>query len=67
MSEELKPCPFCGYEFAEDDTNAVYPITKTKDLWACGCEQCSAQVVGESETESIQAWNTRKGQEDDTN
>lgn len=62
MSEELKPCPFCGgeaeYHFDKGQTGEVYG-------WV-GCNQCDAmschidvRSMQPEETHPIDAWNTR--------
>ena len=53
MSEELKPCPFCGGK-AE-----IYNDGFGGD-WAVRCA-CGAEVSGyiETEAEAVAAWNTR--------
>ena len=53
MSEELKPCPFCGGE-AEIYNDGF------GGNWAVRCA-CGAEVSGyiETEAEAVAAWNTR--------
>lgn len=51
MSEELKPCPFCG-------SNKTYPGPKFREendhrTWRSGCMDCPAQMPSPEE------WNTR--------
>lgn len=48
MSDQLKPCPFCGgdaFEFAG----------------VVGCDRCGASVSAFSKDEAIKAWNRRTG------
>lgn len=68
MTKELKPCPFCGGEAAEDDNAQVYFDRDTlaevdydePDGFWIECEECGA-MTGEFETrqEAIEHWNTR--------
>ena len=53
MSNELKPCPFCGGE-----AEAYYVIDGS---FACSCTSCSyASCAGfNTEQEAIEAWNRR--------
>lgn len=48
MSEELKPCPFCGSEYIELH-GGMHPKCNE-----CGCEQ--SRVIGRK---SVAVWNTR--------
>lgn len=62
-SNELLPCPFCGYELpnyeglimAERDENDVIQHPTGVSCSNCGCYQ----VGGETIDEAIKAWNTR--------
>jgi hypothetical protein len=66
--KNIKPCPFCGYTFKEEDREEFcYPYGKPidgKQLWVVGCIEtaggCSANVLGMSRGEAIRLWNTRK-------
>lgn len=75
MSEELKPCPFCGMKVSlgYDSGNEVYP-----QRWFVRCPKCKATqqaVFGSSswrvvksedlaaQKSVIEAWNTRNGGE----
>ena len=51
MSEELKPCPFCG-------SNNIELIDHDNSIW---CEDCPAGVndYTVSINDLIEAWNTR--------
>ena len=57
MTEELKPCPFCG----EQEIQAFKPRTERDlDVWLVRCS-CGARSGGwVSEAHAIKAWNTRK-------
>ena len=60
MSEDLKPCPFCGD--AEDLT-----ITRINDstlYWCFECESCdyNRYIFGNKE-EAIKIWNTRPAED----
>lgn len=56
MSNELKPCPFCGGE-------AI--LIKGYFCWV-RCDYCGAETVAEtSTTEAIAAWNRRANDEQD--
>lgn len=41
MSEELKPCPFCGGKSVIKAVNKNYGLT----IW-CQCNECGARTVG---------------------
>ena len=61
MTEELKPCPFCGSQpWSYDDANH-------STAWEveCGNTTCSAQpsVWKTTKAEAISAWNRRAGEE----
>ncbi len=49
MASELKPCPFCGGPAME--CHVVEPSVQ--------CERCPVGMVGETEAEAIERWNTR--------
>lgn len=63
MSEELKPCPFCGgkpeLEVSEVDLNG----SAYKDSFQYSCDSCGV-YKGEHEEidEAIKSWNTRAPQ-----
>jgi hypothetical protein len=66
MSEELKPCPFCGGEASlrKQGWIKVHPRTgKSEDLYtvACDTEGCNAKYAMWSDTpqEARAAWNCR--------
>lgn len=59
MSEELKPCPFCGSDnvlpscWGEDESSE-------DAKWAVECLDCEAQTgVRDSEAEAREAWQQR--------
>jgi len=55
MSEELKPCPFCGGEAVQADTRFGYPA----EHWV-KCGYCSSCTTAYSNREAAKAaWNTR--------
>lgn len=62
MSDELKPCPFCGGE-AEciDDTGVLVNGRRTWVVW-CPDEECPVVLstpLCETQEEAAAAWNTR--------
>lgn len=63
MSEELKPCPFCGEipilteEMSETDNGFYIEIKQVK------CPKCHAKIIRSDGT--INAWNTRVGNKND--
>ena len=59
MSEELKPCPFCGGEAEEqfEDAGTVHPSqTERSSVY---CPKCDALINGGELEETRKAWNTR--------
>lgn len=71
MNKELKPCPFCGgeatlYDYEEsrdiyDKETLGYVDTEYFTKYGVDCEFCGCIVADRnSETEAIEAWNTRK-------
>lgn len=52
MSEELKPCPFCG---GEAETNMI--LFDSKEIISCSNRKCYAHYTGFTTTRK--AWNTR--------
>lgn len=69
MSNELKPCPFCG---GEAKLSGKYTI-QGYSAWAVYCGKtpsdffCGAQVTSiESEEKVIEAWNRRAGDANET-
>lgn len=52
MSEELKPCPFCG--------SKKVGCYESWSLWACQCNECGATMLKRGDKEdAIEAWNQR--------
>ena len=69
MSEELKPCPFCGGTSDEDDYNDMSdPENTYEDPPVCfmgadgmvvaGCFSCEVRVYGDTK-QAAESWNTR--------
>ena len=57
MTNEIKPCPFCG-----DENIDTWDIRQEK--YFCYCENCGCQgPTGKTEQEAIEAWNRRAGEE----
>lgn len=54
MSEELKPCPFCGGTDAEEVRDME------TGLFAVQCPDCSANILGYTPDEAKDLWNTRQ-------
>jgi Lar family restriction alleviation protein len=52
MSEELKPCPFCG-------GGADVHTTAAKTLTWVECAECEAQVSGDEKSDASDKWNRR--------
>ena len=61
MTEELKPCPFCGGRAIVFHDGAHYADTgeDAGELWVVGCTKCDAMVGKDTVTEAIAAWNRR--------
>ena len=64
MSEELKPCPFCGFTFEYADMiDVIYPINRERTLWNVVCVDnaggCNASSLGGTEREAVDNWNKR--------
>lgn len=58
MTEELKPCPFCGGEAELNESESVFPYFS---IW-CKNENCIAgavQVKDFDKERLVNAWNTR--------
>lgn len=54
MSQELKPCPFCG---AHAETDFI----PDRNSYAIECYSigCAARIIKETPEEAIEAWNRR--------
>lgn len=65
MSEELKPCPFCGGDPIMRRTVQEYPADADGpagdyDAWfTFHCDDCGVEMGGEYRAEAIAAWNRR--------
>jgi Lar family restriction alleviation protein len=63
MSEELKPCPFCGGEAA----SVTYPGDGRGQSYAVNCIACGVNNRGRvgwpTNEEAASAWNRRIGQQ----
>lgn len=59
MSEELKPCPFCG-------SNPIFlDVGENKPLYEITCLECDgAQLLGSNKDELVKEWNTRPIEEE---
>lgn len=55
MSDELKPCPFCGGVHVE----IVNQGSRPDDPHVVQCDDCDASASGMSVGEAIAAWNRR--------
>ena len=51
MSEELKPCPFCGCN--------IYPEVRGMELWDIDCDSCGYTISAGSPNGRLKKWNTR--------
>jgi Lar family restriction alleviation protein len=54
VSEELKPCPFCG----TPEPQLAQPRA-TVGWWVIECRDCPALMEEETEEAIVAAWNTR--------
>lgn len=54
--DELKPCPFCG---CNEIIGNQYINRDMQDCYAIYCSNCDATIRGYTESEVIEAWNTR--------
>ena len=50
---ELKPCPFCGGEFTDNDWS------QTGGWWLLYCKKCGVLQQGQTREAVTKAWNTR--------
>lgn len=61
MSEELKPCPFCG---GEAKKQAVKTTILGDTYWGIKCTKCNCGTVGYlNYNYAIKAWNRRANDE----
>lgn len=51
MTEELKPCPFCGGKEVK--------LFKEGGIWVVECLQCLAKVGATAEDDVLDFWNSR--------
>ena len=59
MTDELKPCPFCGGEGVE-----ILDYRERGWLYAIECLDCNASTGPQREKlDAIDAWNRRTGEE----
>lgn len=69
MSDDLKPCPFCGGEAKyweyEDERDVFDPIslgwvdTHYFTVHCVGCESCEIVISRLSKDDAVAAWNAR--------
>lgn len=63
MSEELKPCPFCGgkavIEVIEPHKHIICKMPVYKGGAFIECTECECAISGETETEATEKWNRR--------
>lgn len=63
MSEELKPCPFCGGEAKKQE---VKTTILGDTYWGIKCTKCNCGTVGYlNYNYAIKAWNRRANDETD--
>ena len=55
MTEELKPCPFCGGKEAKLYNNGI--------VWVVECRQCLAKIGATFEKDAVDFWNYRPKEE----
>jgi len=63
MSEELKPCAYCGGEARLDE------VQHGIEFWQIGCDSMTCDFAPyladfDTKAEAITAWNTRKGEDE---
>lgn len=56
---ELKPCPFCGYE--ANLSNETIKREDGKKFWSIECPNCGVILDRVIRGEVIEAWNRRTG------
>lgn len=54
MTEELKPCPFCGGKATIWKEDAVW-----FDITWIGCKECGVQLRKYADNRGIKTWNKR--------
>ena len=62
MSDEPKPCPFCGSVPMVSHVRNESAFAETHPFWSIGCNNLSClrpSVLGDSAQEVAQAWNRR--------
>lgn len=70
MTEQVKPCPFCGVRPILNDPDFIYPQGRPykqgdtlKQLWSANCDEtiggCGCMVLADSKEEALFKWNTR--------
>lgn len=63
MSEELKPCPFCGgkavIEVVEPHKHIICKMPVYKGGAFIECTECGCAISGETEIEVTEKWNRR--------
>ena len=60
MSEELKPCPFCG----DADDLSMVRINDSTQYWRIECESCDYnRFIFGSKKEAIALWNCRPAED----
>lgn len=57
MSEELRPCPFCG----SDHVDLICMGTREDDPHVVECDDCDATASGMDRAEAMANWNRRAG------
>ena len=65
MTEELKPCPFCGSDPIIEEDRAS---EKERFIMICGNVNCPVHIYTgwyETEDKAIKAWNTRAEAQND--
>ena len=55
-NKELKPCPFCG---GEADIHTYEDMLTDKNYTEVVCGYCGVGTKGDTQSEAIEAWNTR--------
>ena len=62
MDYRVKPCPFCGVQMEDSDSDD-YLHTMREGFWSINCLEiaggCGVQMLGDTEQEVIEKWNRR--------